>query len=183
MRGGAPEEGRDDDPGRALAAALRLLGGRDYLTGELDLRLRRKGFSPAAVEAAVARCRELGLLDDAKVAARFAEARARTRAWGPARVRAELERRGATREEAAAAARAASPDGDDTLRAALARLERRAPPGWWRLPARRARMVSSLVGRGFAAGDAVRVVGERAAQREEEDDACDDQPGDPVDLS
>jgi SOS response regulatory protein OraA/RecX len=116
------------------------------------------------------------------VAERFVAGRARGRAWGPARLKAELERRGATRELAAAAVRSSEVDVGATLATALDRLERRAPAGWWRLPARRARMVSSLAGRGFAVPDAIRAVAERAAERENDSDASDDEPRDPIEL-
>jgi hypothetical protein len=40
-------------------------------------------------------------------------------------------------------------------------------------------MVSSLLARGFAADDAIAAVNQLAASRENDDDALDDQPGDP----
>jgi regulatory protein len=61
---------RNSDP---FAAALRLLTKREHSIGELADRLRRKGFDEAACSAAIARCRELGYVDDA----RFARSRAR----------------------------------------------------------------------------------------------------------
>jgi regulatory protein len=61
---------RNSDP---LAAALRLLTQREHSIRELADRLQRKGFDEAAICAAVARCRELGYVDDA----RFARCRAR----------------------------------------------------------------------------------------------------------
>jgi regulatory protein len=61
---------RNSDP---FAAALRLLTKREHSIRELADRLRRKGFDEAACSAAIARCRELGYVDDA----RFVRSRAR----------------------------------------------------------------------------------------------------------
>jgi regulatory protein len=57
----------------AFAAALRLLTRREHSVRELAERLQRKGFDEEACCAAIARCRELGYVDDA----RFARSRAR----------------------------------------------------------------------------------------------------------
>jgi regulatory protein len=167
---------------QALGAALRLLAGRDFFAEELGERLRLKGFEEGPITAALARCAELGVVDDRRTAERFVASRVRSRGWGPARVRAELERRGASREVAAAAVADLERDPGEGLRRALERLERRAEAGWWRLSARRARMVSSLVGRGFDAGNAWAAVAARAAEKEREGDACDDEPRDPIGL-
>lgn len=61
---------RNPDP---FAAALRLLTQREHSVRELADRLQRKGFDESACFAAIARCRELGYVDDA----RFARSRAR----------------------------------------------------------------------------------------------------------
>lgn len=168
---------------RAIQAALRLLARRDHFTGELREKLARKGFEAGEVEAAVAWCFERGYLDDQRLARHFAARRAEDRGWGPRRIAAELERRGVDRGVASRAARSAAVDPSAALATALRRAESRAPAGWWRLPARRARMVSSLLARGFEAADAIRAVEELAAARENHDHARDDQPGDPVQLS
>lgn len=161
---------------QALGAALTLLARRDFFAEELNARLRERGFDEGAVEAALGRCAELGMVDDRRTAERFVESRVRSRAWGPARLRAEMERRGASREIAAAAVVELEREPETALRRALERLERRAGDGWWRLPARRARMVSSLIGRGFDASHAWAAVTARAAERGSEPDACDDEP-------
>jgi len=51
-----------------LTAALKLLSGRDHSTWELAAKLRRKGFTEADIAATLDRCRELGYLDDRRVA-------------------------------------------------------------------------------------------------------------------
>jgi len=162
----------------ALGVALRLLGRRDHFREELRRKLLDRGLDAAEVEAALEWCDARRYLDDERLARRFA---ARRRGWGPRRIVAELERRGVERSLAEAAVRAAA-EPDRALVAALRRAEVRAPAGWWRLPARRARMVSSLLARGFEASDAIRAVGELARARENEHDVWDDEPRDPNDV-
>ncbi len=69
------------------------------------------------------------------------------------------------------------------LRTALRKLEIRAPLMWWRHSQRQARMVSSLITRGFEAEVAIAAVNALAAFRENHNDALDDQQGNPTDLS
>ena len=165
-----------------MAAALRALGRRDHFREELRRKLLQKELDAAEVEAALGWCDARGYLDDERLARRFAARRAEDRGWGPRRIVFELERRGVERGLAESAVDAAVVTGR-ALSAALRRAEARAPAGWWRLPARRARMVSSLLARGFEASDAISAVGELARARENENHGWDDEPGDPVDLS
>ncbi len=162
-----------------LAKALELLAGRDHFAAELEEKLRRRGFSREEIAVAVQRCRELGFLDEARLARRFVEVQAGRKGWGPRRIEAELARRGVPREVAAAAVREAERHAARALAVALERAERRAPGGWWRLPAARARMVTSLLRRGFDPEEARRAVEELAARRERGADAQHDQLGDP----
>jgi regulatory protein len=163
----------------AYAAALRLLSRRDHFRAELLQKLQQRGFEDSEVEAALDRCAAANLIDDHRLAERFAEVRSRSNGWGPRRIEAELRRRGVSRSTAEGAARLSG----DQLRAALAtalrRAQIRAPDGWWRLSERRARMVSSLIARGFAADDAISAVDRLAATREKSDHAFDDESGNP----
>lgn len=78
--------------------ALRLLTRRDYGTVELQRRLLEKGFDSEAIDQVVARCRELGYLDDARYAERLTRVLLETgRAAGP-RLAMELRRRGLPEE-------------------------------------------------------------------------------------
>jgi len=163
----------------AYQVALRMLARRDHFRAELESKLRQRGFSPTDVEAALARCDALGLIDDCGLACRFAEVRATESGWGPRRIEAELRRRGVDRGTAEESSRLDRVRLRAALTTALRRAELRAPEGWWRLSERRARMVSSLLGRGFEAADAIAAVSELAASRENDDHALDDQPGDP----
>jgi regulatory protein len=164
----------------AYQTALRLLGRRDYFREELAKRLLNKGFSSAETSATIDRCAALGLLDDLKLATRFVARRAASKGWGPRRLAAELQRRGLCRELAEDAVRLSPELFEDALSEALRRIELRAPQGWWHLHERRARMLSSLIARGFDADDARRALDERAAQREKQHDARHDQQGDPI---
>ena len=169
--------------GEALAKAMELLAIRDHFRAELAAKLRRRGFSPAEIAAALDRCEAMGYLDDARAAGRFVEVWAARKGWGPRRIRAELERRGVAGEIAAGAAALEADDLAAALASALRRAETRVRTGWWRLPAGRARMVSSLVNRGFDAEDARRAVDRLAAERESQDHAPDDEPRDPPEFS
>lgn len=58
--------------GDALAHATKLISGRDKTAEQVRGALERKGFARDVIEGALARCRELGYLDDARVAKRLA---------------------------------------------------------------------------------------------------------------
>lgn len=163
----------------AFSKALELLALRDHFRAELARKLERRGFPPDEIEAALQRLETLGYLDDVRAAARFVEVNAVRKGWGRHRLERELERRGVARDVAARAAGAGPETEAAALASALGRALRRARPGWWRLPRERARMVSSLVRRGFDAEDARRAVDRLAAERESDDHAPDDEPRDP----
>jgi regulatory protein len=81
-------------PGRsAFAAALALLTGRALTAGELAARLESRGFAPEQIAEAAERVAALGLVDDRRTAAAWAESAARTRGLGPRRLREALSRR------------------------------------------------------------------------------------------
>lgn len=82
---------------RAMQAALRFLDTRPRSTAELRGRLRQKAYPPEAIEAALERMHELGLLDDAAFSRYLVESRQRTRPRGSAAIRAELRRKGVER--------------------------------------------------------------------------------------
>ena len=159
----------------AYQTALDLLSRRDHFRRELADKLRRKGFPADEVEAAIARCQDLGLVDDERVAERFVEVRAATRGWGPNRLAAELRKRGVAPDDAERMARVSSELGEEAMRTALRKIEVRAPERWWQDSQRRARMISSLIARGFETDAAISAVAEMAAFRENTTDALDDQ--------
>jgi len=158
----------------AYAAALKVLARRDHFEAEIAKKLRRKGFEVELIDSALDRCRELDLVNDQRLACRFAEVRSENNGWGPRRISAELRRRGVERNIADEAARLDAKRLRVALATALRRSEIRAPEGWWRLSDRRARMVSSLIARGFEADDAIAAVSHLAASRENNDHATDE---------
>jgi regulatory protein len=156
-----------------------MLSRRDHFRAELEEKLIRKDFTREEARAAVERCTGIGLVDDEKLARRFVELRAGSRGWGPRRLELELVKRGAERSLASDASRLNSETLAEAMATAVRRAESRAREAWWRLPERRARMVSSLIARGFEASDAIAAVSDLAAAREREKHAIDDQRGDP----
>lgn len=163
----------DRDGGdRAFARALAILGRRDHFRAELGEKLLGQGFGPAESDGAVARCVAEGWVDDRRQGERFARWRARERGWGPRRLHAELLRRGVADSDARAAL--AEVDEEEWARAlavALERAARQARPGWWGSGEGRARMVSSLLRRGFEPDDARQAVDRRAAVEAVRDDS------------
>ena len=167
----------------AYDKALKLLARRDHFRAELADKLHRKGFGQDDIDAALDRLAGLELLDDERLAGRFAELRALDRGWGPRRLELELRKRGVDRHLAERASRLGRELHDRALGVAVRKVAVRARDGWWRLPDRRARLVSSLIGRGFDADAAIAAVERLAAERESSTDEDHDQLGDPGDLS
>jgi SOS response regulatory protein OraA/RecX len=159
----------------AYQAALGLLSRRDHFRNELAAKLRQRRYSQDEIDAAAERCRELGLIDDVRVAERFVEVRAGDRGWGPHRLAAELRHRGLDEATAERLSNLPPALAGQALETALRKTEVRAPDRWWQDSHRRARMVSSLVTRGFEAEVAIAAVDELAATREKQQHALDDQ--------
>jgi regulatory protein len=155
--------------------ALDLLSRRDHFRRELEEKLRLRDLPEDEISAAVRRCEELGLIDDERIAVRFVEVRAATRGWGPRRLAGELRRRGLSHSDAERLASLPPGLAEDAVQTALRKIELRSPDGWWRDGQRRARMVSSLITRGFEAEVAIAAVDALAASREIHKDALDDQ--------
>src|SRR5262249_36568526 len=79
---------------KAYLAALRFLEARPRSTAEVRARLERKDFAPEAIDAALARLAELGLIDDAAFARFWVENRQASRPRGAGALRDELRRKG-----------------------------------------------------------------------------------------
>ncbi len=88
---------------KARDYALLLLSYRERTEKEMAERLKRKGFPPAAVAAAVADCQRLGLIDDERFARLFVQERARLNPRSARLIGAELGRKGVSGEVAARA--------------------------------------------------------------------------------
>lgn len=88
--------------------ALDILSRRDHSEAELALKLRRKGVGEEEIESAVSRLRELGYLNDRRLAERIADSALAAGTMVGPRLSQELHRRGIPRDLAAEAmARAA----------------------------------------------------------------------------
>jgi regulatory protein len=83
---------------RATQAALRLLEVRPRSVAELRQRLRRKEFPPAAIDYAITRLSDLGLLDDAAFSRLWVENRRSFSPRGSLALRDELRRKGVSRD-------------------------------------------------------------------------------------
>ncbi len=158
----------------AYQIALDLLSRRDHFRSELVEKLRSRDVPADEIDAAIARCAQLELINDHRVAERFVEVRAADRGWGPHRLAAELRQRGISAEDAERLSDLPADLAAAAMRTALRKAEIRAPAEWWRVGQRRARMVSSLITRGFEAEVAIAAVDELAASREN-NHAFDDQ--------
>jgi regulatory protein len=159
----------------AYQAALALLARRDHFRRELENKLKAKDYPSDEIEGAISRCEAAALVDDLRVGERFVEIRAKDRGWGPRRLAGELKRRGLPSADAEKLSGLEPGLAKAAMRTALRKLEIRAPEDWWRDSQRRARMVSSLIARGFETDVAIAAVEELAASRENHNHALDDQ--------
>ncbi|HYY44583.1 MAG TPA: regulatory protein RecX [Actinomycetota bacterium] len=156
MRGGSPDslEARvslTQEARAALERAGRFLARRAHSRHELRDKLRRAGFGDDAVDAALERADELGLVDDAEFAHAFVARRLSRSPLGCEALVGELGRRGIDRSLAEEAVRRAAGDGDQETAAARAVAER-AAERLHHLPAReqRRRLWRRLAARGFS---------------------------------
>ena len=162
----------------AYDKALKLIARRDHFRAELVEKLRNKGFEADDIDRAMERLDELNLLDDEAFAGRFVEFRSVDRGWGPHRLANELRRRGVDSRLAERVSRLDDDLHARALETAVRRVLVRAKDGWWRLPERRARLVKSLIARGFTTDVAYEAIGRIVDERERSDDEIHDQPGD-----
>jgi regulatory protein len=142
------EAAQETDPvERARALAWRSLNRRDRTVEELGGMLLGKRVEPAVADQVVTELIELGYLDDARYAVRFAEDRRRLDGWGSERIARRLRELGVDREHIDAAVAAQDPE--EELEAALELLRRRCPqPPSTR--AERDRALGILVRRGYS---------------------------------
>jgi regulatory protein len=148
---------------RALDSAFRILARRDHTRKELAVKLRQKGHDRTATESALARCRELGYLDDAKTAAIIARHLVDS-GYGPLRVRQTLGQKGL---DDALIEQALAYCGDDEtqvlsaqrmLEKKASRLRREVDP--WK---RRQKAYRFLAGRGFSSAIINRAIADASA--------------------
>lgn len=109
----------------ALDLSYRFLGHRDRTVAEVRRHLEAKRIEPATIDAAVAELGELGYLDDARFAQRYAQDRRTVDAWGADRIERKLVAAGVDPDLIAGAL--AERDVAGELEAAVAVLRRRYP--------------------------------------------------------
>ena len=152
----APEVEPVESLERARALAWRSLNKRDRTVDEVGGLLLGKRVEPAVADQVVTELIELGYLDDARYAERFAEDRRRLDGWGSERIARRLRELGVDQEAIEAAVAAQDPEAE--LTAALELLRRRCPqPPTTRTE--RDRALGTLIRRGYSpelALDAVR---------------------------
>ena len=144
----------------AYLTALRQLARRELSEAQVRQRLLRRGFTPDDIDTAVARLRQDGSLDDARVAGAIARSQLSLKKRGERRVRREIEAAGIAPAlaERAVAEVYAEVDADALLTAAI---DRRL--GTKRLADERemARLYRYLVGQGFDADRAMAALRKR----------------------
>ena len=146
----AKAEGLPRDLQAALAKAADLLARRDHFRAELARKLTQRGFPDEVVGVAIDRLAELGYLDDAAAARRWAAVAVERKGFGPRRLLAELTRRGVAEEDARGAAAGAFPEGEPAAaRRAAARCRR---------PDDRAAVARHLERKGFSSGVIIEIL-------------------------
>jgi len=138
------------DVSAARRTALRCLERRAFARSDLARRLRRKGHLPEAVEAALVRVAELGLLDDAEFTANFVRSKA-ARGRGPSRLRRDLQVMGVASGLIEQALATEWPEGSDPRETIQSLARRRVAQLAGNLPrlTRRRRVLAYLARRGF----------------------------------
>ena len=142
----------------AYRTVLRALEVRSYARGDLGRRLQRKGHSRLAVDAALERVSQLGLLDDTSFAESYVETRA-SRGRGPSRLTRDLLSMGVERTIIERALAAHWPEGSDRTAVPLALAQKRAAQlGSLPRQTKRRRLVAYLARRGFTGREVTDIV-------------------------
>ena len=142
----------------AFRTVLRSLEVRSFARGDLGRRLQRKGHPRPAVEAALERAMEFGLLDDAAFAQSYVQTRA-ARGRGPSRLTRDLLSMGVERGLIERALAAHWPEGSDCTAVPLAlAVKRAAQLGTLPRQTKRRRLVAYLARRGFTGREVTEIV-------------------------
>ncbi len=166
---------RAEADSKAWNAALRLLEVRPRTEHEIRDRLRRKQYAPEQIDAAVARLRELELLDDTQFARMWVANRSAVNPRGALGLKRELLRKGVAREVAADVVGEAVDD--ETEAAACEQVARGAAgryAGVESWPDFQRKLGGLLQRRGFSWNTAGPIVRRLWAERGETDDELDD---------
>lgn len=104
----------------AEACVTRFLSRRDHSTGELRAKLSKRGFESDLIESVIAACVDAGWVNDEAFAQHQAEVLA-DQGWGPAQIRAKLQRHGVDNGLATTTIDALDVDWIDAARGRVAR--------------------------------------------------------------
>ena len=113
-----------DPAEEAFEAAVGALARKELTRAELATRLRKRGFDAEAAEVAIERLADIGEIDDARFARRYAEDKRQLRGWGTERIREALRGRGVADEDIEEALRGLG--GEAEVESAVELLARRA---------------------------------------------------------
>ncbi len=140
----------DSERCEAVTKALRALAASTLSYSALTVKLKQGGFSDDAVRAAIAIVRKRGLIDEESDASAIAEKMAKSKGRGPARIKAELQKKGYSSSVASAAVDSVSQEiYEEALRKSLhAKCKGHVPAD----KAERDKLTASLVRLGFSAG-------------------------------
>lgn len=146
----------DSERCEAVTYVLRTLTGGTYSYKGLSAKMRQKGFSEEAVSDALAVVHRKGIIDEELQSCEMAEKMARGKQRGPARIKAELQKKGYSAEISARAADSVPGKVySEALRAALMAKCRGGVPTD---KAERDKVIASLVRRGFSAGNIIKMM-------------------------
>ncbi|OPY88846.1 MAG: Regulatory protein RecX [Smithella sp. PtaU1.Bin162] len=148
----SPQPG-NQDADRARQKAYRLLALRPHSTGEIERKLREKGFSAAVIKEVLEKLHDLKYLDDVSFASQWARHLAVNKLWGNKKIIAQLQIKGVAAnliDDAIAEARTEMPE-EEAL-AALIRKKTAAAKRSVQDIREKKRIFQSLLGRGFPAG-------------------------------
>jgi regulatory protein len=164
-----PEQAADAILARNVATGL--LAGRDHAIADLSRKLQQRGFTPAAIAAALEELRLSNAVNDERYGQNVVRYRSR-RGQGPARIRLELRKSGVNAELAAAAVKGGDDAPDFARLARETRVRKFGPdvPKDWKERSRQARFLQY---RGFS-NDHI-----RAALEGDVEDASPDPDGEP----
>jgi regulatory protein len=151
--------GEAADTQAAFRFVVAALGRRGFARRDLERRMVQKGHPRDAVQSALARAAELGLLDDLAFARAYAEAKS-ARGRGPARLLRDLFAMGVDRSTAEEAVNAAWLDGEHVRSATCTLAQKRsAQLGSLPRPVKRRRVLAYLARRGFSGREVREMVG------------------------
>ena len=146
----------DSERCEAVTYALRTLTGGTYSYRGLSAKMRQKGFSDEAVNDALAVVHRKGIIDEELQSSETAEKMARSKHRGPARIKAELQKKGYSAEVSSRAADSVPREiYGEVLRAALMAKCRGGVPTD---KAERDKVIASLVRLGFSAGNIIKMM-------------------------